>query len=186
MKQALTGIALGVWAIATVGVVGALMVNHTVSMPAPWRDSVEHKAAQTFGASPGVLHVIYAGCSCTNGLVDHLLDQPDSPVNQHVIFVGEPRPRHLPLWDRFPVEQASQAYASTELGVPAAPVFGVWNGTELRYLGGYFALPAAIHALHEDIVLRSLEGQGVEPLPVFGCAVDPALSAQLDPLGLQR
>ena len=68
-------------------------------------------------------------------------------------------------------------------GLIAAPLL-VLASAELDYVGGYYAVPAAVSPRDEAIARAVAPHEPVEPLPIYGCAVSPALQDQVDPLGL--
>lgn len=180
---------LAIWAPLSVTVIGLLMVNHTVAMPSPsdlqrLRSGVD---ALRGDAERITIHVIYAGCSCTDRLIDHLIARGAGPGPELVFFVGQPLQRHLGLSEAgYQLVLTDDGALRDQLSIDAAPVLIEVAQGQLSYVGGYFRYPAAVRPL--DVSLRHAvdAGQRPEPLPVFGCAVTPELAARLDPLGLQR
>jgi len=180
---------LALWAPTTVAVVGLLMVNHTLAMPDP--DDLGRLRRGLARLAPAadrrVVHVIGAHCSCTDRLVDHLIARGASPDHPElVVFAGPMRPRHKPLGDAgYRIEHTTPEGLAEQLSIRAAPVLLIEDDGGLRYVGGYFRTPAAAVPVEERLVDAVWQGLAPAPLPIFGCAVEPALRAQLDPLGLQ-
>ena len=183
------GAALGSWALVSVLVVGTLMVGHTAAMPGPvsWAGT-DAGLLKVDGAPTSVVHVVPANCSCTDGLVRHLIARGKrADVSELVLFVGEPTALHRSVVEagyRLQVMPATELNA--RLGLTAGPVLAVRRQGRLSYLGGYFRYPAAVRSLDESLIDDTLAGRLPDALPLFGCAVDPALLGRVDPLGLGR
>lgn len=176
-----------VWVPLVMIVIGLLMVNHTIAMPSPDRPELLQAALLELDEGPDVtVHIIYANCSCTDLLVEHLISRRANP-SELVLYVGEPRPSHTALsTSGFKVIRLLPGELETKLGLEAAPVLLALRGGTLAYAGGYFRYPAAVRPLDVSIVQRIDQGEAVKGLPIFGCAVSPRLQRQVDPLGLQR
>jgi hypothetical protein len=170
---------LALWVPAVVVVFGLLMVNHTVAMPSPTRlDRIEHALLRD--ADPGtdhVVHVIFADCSCTDLLVDHLAARGPEPGRVEVVwFVGPKKPRHAALSAAgFPLVTLHADDLAERLDLRAAPVLLAVHDGALAYAGGYFGTPAAVRPLDVGLLDAVARGERPDPLPVFGCAMDPAL-----------
>ena len=103
-----------------------------------------------------------------------------------ILFVGEDAKKKV-LAERagFQFAAISASELVLKFGLEAAPVLIVVDSTgQLLYVGGYYDHPAAITPLDERIHAQLAKREGVEPLPVFGCAVSARLQKSLDPLGL--
>ncbi|MEM6930372.1 MAG: hypothetical protein AAF602_25770, partial [Myxococcota bacterium] len=71
-----------------------------------------------------------------------------------------------------------------QLAIDGAPVLVVRDADgAIAYAGGYFDLPAAIHARDERIVAAVDAGRPPASLPLYGCAVSADLARARDPLG---
>jgi len=181
--------ALAVWAPLTPLVIATFMVDHIAPLP-PLGDpcSVRRAVAARWGDSVDVVHVIAARCSCTRGLIAHLVERGESRGRSElVLFVGPPPPGGAAIEGRgFDVEQIAREELRRDFAIDGAPVLVVRdpNG-EVAYAGGYFDSPAAVHALDERILAEVQRGGRPDRLPLFGCAVDPALADERDPLGLR-
>ena len=176
-------------ALAMVGI-ASLGVSHTAPMPKPTPE--QKLTAALLGLrerprTPFLVHVIYAHCSCTERLFRHLVERRALPgLDETILFVGEDeakRARARKAGFRFAT--VTQAELSTRYGLEVAPVlFAFTRDGRLAYAGGYFDRPAAVTALDERIVTDVQRGVAAEPLPVYGCAVSPALQKSVDPLGI--
>jgi hypothetical protein len=190
MKQALGKWLLVAWALLLMVALGSLGVSHTVAMPQPTRGE---RLAQTVLALRGpaqrplFVHVIAAGCSCTERLFEHLLQRrAGQDGNEEILFVGEAGAKQAMA------ERAGYAFHSISarqlldrFGLEAAPVLLALDATgRLRYAGGYYDHPAAILPHDEKILAQLAQGASPQPLPVYGCAVSPQLRKSIDPLGI--
>ena len=184
-------LALGVWFLVAVVGIGALSLSHLVPMPRP--DDVAARLATGMlalrrgGTEHFVVHVVSAGCSCTDRLFGHLITRPPlAGAEELVLFVGEAADK------RAAATRAGRAFAtvsavelSTRYGLEAAPVLLAFDARgRLRYAGGYYDHPAAISPRDATLHAALVTGAMPKALPVFGCAVSPRLQASLDPLGL--
>jgi len=170
--------------------IASLGVSHTAPMPQPTPAERLTHALLEMRASPGsmlLVHVIYAHCSCTERLFNHLIERRALPgVDEAILFVGEDaakKARARKAGYRFATVTASELAA--RFGLEVAPVmFAFTREGRLAYAGGYFDRPAAVVALDERIVSEVQHGAPAEPLPVYGCAVSPELQKSVDPLGI--
>lgn len=185
LRTAATWGFLAVWLLGTTVAIGSLMVSHTVALPGPTRAETLLAEARAEVGSDGLFHVVPANCSCTDALVDHLVER-GAQGTEVVAFVGPRRPRHMGLEAAgYRVRAVDPETVEAELGVVAAPVWVDLRADQVRYAGGYYGRPAAVNPLLVDIRERLDGGEAVPPLPIYGCAVDAALARQLDPLRLR-
>jgi hypothetical protein len=187
----LGAVALGVWFVITMLGIASLGLSHVVPMPRPDEASARLAAAMLAlrrgGTERFVVHVLSAGCSCTDRLFAHLVTrQPLAGAEEVVLFVGDDLPK------RAAAARAGLAFVTLtaadvtdRYGLEAAPVLLAFDARgSLRYAGGYYDHPAAVWPRDERVHARIASGETPESLPVFGCAVSPRLQASLDPLGL--
>lgn len=186
-KERLGKAALTLWLPVTLAIVASLMVSHVVAMPSPTdgarlRDGV---SALRRGDGPFRLHVLYERCSCTRSLWAHLMERgAQAGVDELILYVGADPERAAEARRRgYRFARRTPEALSDTLGLDAAPLFVVAED-EIAYVGGYYALPAAVDPRDEAIVRALAGGEPVAPLPIYGCAVSPALQDQVDPLGL--
>ncbi len=187
-RDLLGRVAVAIWAPCMLVVVSLLMVNHVIAMPGPTDLSrLETALSEHAGPSRTLVHVIYQHCSCTRGLVRHLLERGPYPdANEVVLFVGADRELGEQMRAAgYSFQTLSRDHLVQKYGLEAAPILSILDAGELRYVGGYYRLPAAIHPLDQALVTALDHSEKLEPLPVFGCAVSERLLDQVDPLGLQ-
>jgi hypothetical protein len=183
------GLMLAWLGLALVGI-SSLGVSHMAAMPEPDQVARVARAALALrkdSARPFRLHVIYEKCSCTERLFAHLVRRGAIPgVEERVLFVGESAAK------RQAAEQAGFGFTTlparelqARYGLQAAPVLLAFDrsGT-MQYAGGYFDHPSAVNSLDQKIDAELALDRRPVPLPVFGCAVSPALQERLDPLGI--
>ncbi len=136
------------------------------------------------------VHVIYENCSCTDSLMDHLMERSALPwVREVILFVGRGHEDLLGLEAAgFELHMTSQDKLVQDFSIESAPVLiAVDSDGSLLYVGGYYRFPAAVRPLDQKILSHVLvESRSMPslPLPVYGCAVDKKLQEALDPLGL--
>lgn len=160
-------------------------------MPSPSDEDVLTAGVNALVASRrgrAVVHVIYKDCSCTAGLLDHLAERgPLRDASEVIVFVGDDPTREAQLTAAgFTWHSTDELRLEQELALVSAPVLIVTDNDTLRYAGGYYRLPAAVKPLDREILAQLDDGEAPSSLPVFGCAVNAELRAQLDPFGLQR
>ena len=175
--------------IAMVGV-ASLSLGHTVAMPGPDSEArltramlaLRRDATKTF-----LVHVISAGCSCTERLFAHLVARGSFPGTEEiVVFVGDdPAKRRSAEGAGFAFATVSAAELSARYGLEAAPVLvGFDVAGQLRYAGGYYNHPSTVSPLDERIHAQLERGAVPESLPVFGCAVSARLQTFMNVLDL--
>lgn len=181
MKQLAGKVFLAAWAVSGIVIVGITMVRHTVAMPGPVDLTLVQHTARTLASPTGVLHIVPTHCSCTDGLLTALHDRKDDTL----LLVGPPSPWTRILEEEgFTVHHRGAERLRQDVGLVSGPFLAVLVNGQLAYAGGYFREPAAVDSRHLDVIDRTLAGERVAPLPIFGCPVDEDLRNQLDPLGV--
>lgn len=182
---------LALWTPLLTLLVAVLMVDHVAPLPPLGdRTAIRQGLARRFGdGGPVVVHLVAAGCTCTRGLLRHLDERGARPGHHEVVwFVGPPPDEGARLAGRgYALDVIDPVTLRRDFAIEGAPVLLVRrdDGT-LGYAGGYFDVPAAVHARDERILDAVAAGQRPPSLPLFGCAVDPALVARRDPTALRR
>jgi hypothetical protein len=128
--------------------------------------------------------VIYADCSCSRSLFSHLLKRgPFAGAEELILYAGRESNQHQAAQHSgFAFNNISDSELVSHFGIDAAPVLIVFDSKgKLRYAGGYYDHPATINPLDERIHAQLAAGVHVQPLPLFGCAVDARLKRSLDP-----
>ncbi len=180
---------LAAWLVITLVGLAALSVTHMASLPEPDDEALLTRAMLKLrrGSSENFLvHVIYPECSCSRDLFAHLVARRPFPgAEEVVLFVGaDPKKQESAQRAGFTFTTVSAQQLAFHFGLQAAPVLIVFDSEgRLRYAGGYYEHPATIRPLDERIYAKLATGTRVEPLPVFGCAVDPRLQKSLNRLG---
>jgi hypothetical protein len=181
---------LVVWIAITMIGLAALSVKHMASLPDSADEVLLTRAMlQLRKGSNGnfLVHVIYAQCSCSRALFAHLLTRRPFPgAEEAILLVGTgTEKREAAERAGFTFLQISAQELVSRFGLEAAPVLiAIGAGGQLRYVGGYFAHPAAITPLDRSIYLKIGTDERIDSLPVFGCAVSSRLEKALNPLGL--
>lgn len=191
LRDRLGKAALAAWGPVALTVTAFLMVSHVVTLPRPADEDRFREGLRSLRrdpARPFLVHVIGARCSCTDGLFAHLLERgAHRGAEELILYVGEDAARRAAATGRgYRFVEVDAAALTERLGVAAAPMFTVLDGEDLGYVGGYYELPATVNPRDGALYASVLDGERPEPLPLYGCAVDPELEAALDPLGLQR
>ncbi|PYO03416.1 MAG: hypothetical protein DMD91_01030 [Candidatus Rokuibacteriota bacterium] len=178
------------WIVIALTGLASLSLSHMAAMPEPGDEAQLTRAMLTLrrGATTNFLvHVISAGCSCTDRLFAHLVERGRLPGSEElVLFVGEdPAKRQSAERAGFAFTTVSAAELADRYGLEAAPVLIAFDATgRLRYAGGYFAHPSTGSPLDEKIYAQLADAASPDPLPVFGCAVSARLQKSVDPLGI--
>jgi hypothetical protein len=178
------------WLIVALAGLSFLSLGHIAPMPAPGDEAGIGRALlgqRRDAARSFFVHVIYAGCSCTQRLFTHLVQRARlEGADEMVLFVGEDADKRLAA-ERAGLRFVSMPAAefTARYGIEAAPLLVAFDAKgRLRYLGGYYNHPSTLRPLDESIGAQVANGAAPEPLPVFGCAVSPRLQDSLDPFGL--
>ncbi len=178
------------WVIVTLAGLAFLSLGHIAAMPAPDGEARLTRELLALRRDPSrsfFVHVIYAGCSCTERLFGHLTGRARFPgADELVLFVGEDPAKRLSA-ERAGLRfvTASPSDLAARYGIEAAPVLIAFDAAgRLRYLGGYYNHPSTIFPLDEKIHAQLAQGAAPQPLPVFGCAVSPRLQDSVDPFGI--
>lgn len=178
------------WAVVVLTGLASMSLGHMAAMPEPDDEARlvrELRALRRDPARGFVVHVIYAGCSCTARLFTHLTQRPRfADADELVLFVGDdPAKRVAAERAGLRFTTTSPAVLAERYGIEAAPLLAAFDAAgRLRYLGGYYNHPSTVFPLDEKIHAQLAQGAAPAPLPVFGCAVSARLQASVDPLGI--
>ena len=186
----LSKVFLAGWIVIALTGLASLSLSHMAAMPEPDDEArltramlaLRHDTTTNF-----LVHVIYAGCSCTERLFAHLVERGRLPGSDElVLFVGEdPVKRQSAERAGFAFTTVSATELADRYGLEAAPVLAAFDATgRLRYVGGYYAHPSTVSPLDEKIYAQLATAASPAPLPVFGCAVSARLQKSVDPLGI--
>jgi hypothetical protein len=178
------------WGVVVLVGLASMSLGHMAAMPEPGDEGRLVRELRALRTDPDrglVVHVIYAGCSCTARLFAHLTQRPRfADADEIVLFVGDdPEKRRAAESAGLRFTTAAPAALAQRYGIEAAPLLIAFDAAgRLRYLGGYYSHPSTIFPLDEKIHAQLAQGAAPAPLPVFGCAVSPRLQKSVDPLGI--
>lgn len=191
---------VAVWALGTTGFVTYLMALHAMPLPAvastPAVSTAKNITASTSDTTHHAwraVHVLAAGCPCSGSIADYLLQRgPTAGVEETAYIASEELAG--PDATKLAAKLQARGYAvycvtpdelQSTLGVRGGPWFLCIDpqGSTL-YSGGYAPQRPRAGVAFEDVsILRQLQaGETVVAEPAFGCALDPALQRQMDPL----
>ena len=177
---------LGVWGLVVVIALASISVGHLASLPQPGDKAFLSRALLKYRRQTNanfLVHVIYSDCSCASGLLTHLRSRAAFPGEEELIlFVGWSSGQERRFNDAgFDFKNITATHLVSDFGLEAAPVLVMFDAAgKMRYVGGYYDVPATVVALDEEIHSKVAAHTSVEPLPVFGCAVSPQLQQSLD------
>ncbi|MEN0068518.1 MAG: hypothetical protein AAGA48_40735, partial [Myxococcota bacterium] len=147
---------LGAWAALLTLAIGSLMVDHLAPLPPLGNPKTIAQGLTTHlgPAQARVVHVIAAGCSCTRGLLEHLHTRgPRRDRPEILLLIGAPDAAPTLAERGFTLHTLTREELRRDLAIDGAPVLLVQAADgALTYAGGYFDVPAAIHALDEYIL----------------------------------
>lgn len=193
IAHSLVRVTLVLWFVIMLGIGATLLGRHAVALPRrPVLDPAFASAMASLHAPDDagrwmVVHVLYAGCRCSQRIAEHLLTEPrSSDVVEQVLLVGHESDLEARLTAHsYRVLSVTPAELGERFHVAAAPAFIVTapDGS-VRYAGGYTARKQGSDPRDREIVADARRGRQVYPLPTFGCAVSERLQAERNPLGI--
>jgi len=183
---------LAVWCVVMLAGGADLLGLHMIPLRGPSMDpaALASAIARVPFASKGwrMVHVLYTDCLCSASVLEHLLERGVVADAETIVVVGAGSAAETARMRArgFEVLETTTTAASAELGLEGAPMLIVVRPSgEIAYAGGYTRAKRA--ALVADLgIYRSIRAGGVvEPLPIFGCALDEQTRRRTDPLGLR-
>lgn len=183
---------LGVWCVLMLAGGADLLGLHMIPLRGPSMDPAA--LASAIGSVPfaskgwRMVHVLYTDCRCSESVLEHLLERGVVADAETIVVVGTASAAATARMRArgFEVLETTPAAASADLGLEGAPMLVVVRPSgAIAYAGGYTRAKRA--ALVADLgIYRSIRAGGVvEPLPIFGCALDEQTRRRTDPLGLR-
>jgi hypothetical protein len=179
------GARVAFWAAVPIAllVAGWLTMPHLIAMPTPPasdRALASGVAGLRAPGAPGwlVVHALYAGCRCSERIVDHVLSRPPLPGAEEVILVVGDRPDWLAraaAGGRRVVGVGAEALRA-RFHIESAPLLVIAGpGGDVAYAGGYTRRKQG--PVIEDVAIyQAVRGPGhAETLPVLGCAASQRL-----------
>lgn len=190
-KDSLGKIFLVLWVIVVVTVITFQMASHLLAMPLPKEVEKVRESLLSYQNNKEWLyvHIIYDKCSCTNLLIEHLVERKKMKEATEVIMLigGSSSYEDQLIKSGFKFVTMKKETVEKEFGIEAAPILAVINGNgELKYLGGYFKTSAAKYPKDIEIISHINKGSEVEALPLYGCAISDVLKSYIDPLGVSE
>ena len=104
-----------------------------------------------------------------------------------IVLVGEdPENEKLALEKGFSVDIVTPDNLRAKYGVDAAPLLIVTDlEGAIRYSGGYTSRKQGLDVQDEKMIRSLVQGDSIEELPVYGCAVSKDLQSIVDPFNLK-
>jgi hypothetical protein len=194
---------LSLWFPAVLVVCAYLLGGHVLTLPSPTSDNPRLANAVAALREPEasnrwiVLHVLYQDCRCSGRVLDHLLSRgAEAGARERIVFVrtrgsaGEGDEGAITTRIAaagFDLDVTSADQLASRYGIPAAPLLVVSDPAgKVRYVGGYTDRKQSPVIRDQEIMGRLRNGERVETLPVFGCAVSAELDRSVDPFGLRH
>ncbi len=187
-------VGLVIWGVLLIVVCATLLAGHFYTLPVPATDSpllsagIGEILSSTRRADWVAVHVLYAECSCSNRIVEHLLDS-ERPAGVHEkLLVVDPQPdwEHRARRAGFEYATTTREHLKQRYGIEAAPLMVVVRPDGVvAYAGGYTDRKQGL-AIRDREILTELKAQREYPMiPLYGCAVSRTLQEAFDPLGLK-
>lgn len=182
-------LALGAWGSALLFVCATLLAGHFYTLPLPERDSP--RLAQGIDAPDdawSAVHVLYAECSCSARIVEHLFaSERPSGLRERLLVVGEREEwRERAVTAGLDYETTTRARLVEELGIEAAPLLVVADPSgRVRYAGGYTDRKQGPRIRDLELIAALRDERETDAIPLYGCAVSRSLQQAFDPLGLR-
>jgi|GEM_PF-1290386 len=186
--------ALCLWGVLAFVVTGSLASAHEYTLPHPERSDPQLNAALTAQRTPAdagrfsVTHVMYAACSCSQSIIDHLeMRGARKDVAEHVVLVGEDAKLSARIARAgYRLDNIEPAALKQRYGLEAAPVLIIADARgQIAYMGGYTKQKQGLDIRDTVLIDELLAGKHTIELPLLGCAVSRGLQRLLDPFGLK-
>lgn len=186
--------ALCLWAVVAFVVTGSLASAHEYTLPHPERSDPQLNAALAAQRTPAdtgrfsVTHVMYAACSCSQSIIDHLEERgARKDVAEHVVLVGQDAELSARIARAgYRLDNIEPAALKQRYGLEAAPVLIIADARgQIAYMGGYTKQKQGLDIRDTVLIDELLAGKHTTELPLLGCAVSRALQRLIDPFGLK-
>ena len=189
--------AFWVWVVVLFVIATSLGAGHLYALPKPTSsdaalsNAVNELRSDKEENSWLAVHVLYAQCRCSQGILRHLASGPrPASVVEKVLLVGDnpgiaSELRALEARN-FRIVTVSADELRDRYHVEAAPLMLVLGPDgALRYSGGYTDRKQGPVIRDRAILVEVMSKSEARELPVFGCAVSRELQRLLDPLALK-
>ena len=191
--KAVGWIFLPLWAGTLCVVVASLMTGHWIVLPHPAHGA--QLPIESFSdARPSAendchtFHFLYSDCACSKRVLKQVLNrQPIANANERIVLVGANSSFENSAQEQgFDLDVVTPEKLKSSYGVESAPLLVITDGLgTIRYSGGYTSRKQGLDIRDVDIIERTLSGDQVEGLQLYGCAVSKGLQAIVDPLNLK-
>ena len=139
-----------------------------------------------------VLHVVFDECACSRRVLDQLLASArPAGIAERIVLVTE-RPASMAeaavaIRARgFDLDVVTPDQLVARYHIEVAPLLVIADPRDtVRYVGGYTSRKQGADIRDLAVIAAVQQGEPVEPLPTFGCAIGRALQSKLDPLGIR-
>lgn len=188
IRRCAVWILLPAWFLASTLVSATLLARHLVPLPAGAAADMRLGALRA-DATRGwlVVHVLYAGCKCSQQIVHHLVGRsPSAEASEVVLWIGSDSKLEAELEGaRFALVRVGAKELVPRFGVEAAPLLVILDPDDVeRYRGGYTDRKQAYPVRDEELLRDAMSGAAPVALPLFGCALSQRLRELIDPLRL--
>lgn len=192
-RRAVRG-ALWLWGILAFVVTGSLASAHEYTLPHPERSDPQLNAALAAQRTPAdagrfsVAHVMYAACSCSQNIIDHLEQRgARKDVAELVVLVGQDAELSARVTRAgYRLDNIEPAELKQKYALEAAPLLIIADARgQIAYMGGYTTQKQGLDIRDTVLIDELLAGKHTIELPLLGCAVSRALQRVLDPFGLK-
>ena len=178
-----------IWMLTVVLAGGIMMSFHQPFRPPD--DRILKLADNPVNPGWRALHVLSGSCSCSQGIMQHLLElHTVDGISEQIIFIDGPEPylaESSGLLDHlhhqgFSVKHIAEANVPLDSGLGGVPLLVVTSPSgQVVYAGGYGSSSAQDSSLLQQIRF----GHPPKALPVVGCAIGSRLRRQIDPFHLK-
>ena len=192
VRQSSVFVLLTLWASLMTFICVALMIGHWVQLPRPAIGTFQELDSASVSSVTRrwkALHFLYSECQCSRRILKHLLErEPIQDIEEVIVLVGEPEPNREQLQkSKFNFEFLTPEELTRKYNVEAAPLLLVLSPDRaIRYSGGYTSRKQGLVMQDLSLIRKTIAGETIPPLPVYGCGVSESIKALTDPLGLKR
>jgi len=180
--------------VAAFVVTGSLASAHEYTLPHPTRtdpvltSALASQRTQADVGRFGVTHVMYAACSCSKNIIEHLEARgARRDVTEHVVLVGQDAMLARRVTRAgYQLHNIEPLELKRQYGLEAAPLLIIDEPSgAIAYIGGYTTHKQGLDIRDNALIDAALAQSRSYELPVLGCAVSRGLQRMLDPLALK-
>lgn len=168
-----------------------MLAAHVLTLPVPDPGDpglAEGVRSSAVGGRWTVLHALSSECRCSGRVLDQLFATARPAGLTEVILLvgptGDIPSRAAAHGFRF--ESLTAQELTDRYSIPAVPLLVVADPAGIvRYSGGYTARKQGPQIEDLDVIAALREGRDISELPLYGCPVNTALKASIDPIGIR-